>query len=346
MSAYLRRVTVLVVLAFALVMMPTGVSLGAAAGDTVQGTFTVDGKTLLFKYVYVTRAADPGEPATVYLIVLVSDTPVAAERRTAAGLGELARDGKIHAVRVMWKEGFDSLTATPFHKDIAESGQPTSGGAVIDLRAYDERRLSAQIKSRAIGQTWHFNARLEAMVTPATLTAADVAEPAPVVPPTDVERDTRVEAGRDDPTSLKRTLGRFGYEYTGVAFLQAVNEGHLDAVRLFLRLGMSPDTVSEGQPVLMSAAMQCTREPADSRVDIVRALLAAHAKVDPKDENGSTPLLWAVNVGCPADMVRALITAGANVNVKAKGGGTPLMLAQALQRAELVTILRAAGAKP
>jgi ankyrin repeat protein len=53
-----------------------------------------------------------------------------------------------------------------------------------------------------------------------------------------------------------------------------------------------------------------------------------------------------VSAGCPADIVRAFIAAGANVNVKAKGGATPLMLAQALQRAEIVAVLKAAGARP
>jgi ankyrin repeat protein len=109
---------------------------------------------------------------------------------------------------------------------------------------------------------------------------------------------------------------------------------------------MSANTTYEDMPVLMSAAMLCTREPAAGRVDIVKALLAAHAKVDITDENGSTPLLWSVNVGCPTDIVRALIAAGANVNAKAKGGATPLMLAQALNRSEIIAVLKAAGAKP
>ena len=56
--------------------------------------------------------------------------------------------------------------------------------------------------------------------------------------------------------------------------------------------------------------------------------MAGKAAVDPKDENGSTPLLWSVTAQCPTDFARALLAAGANPNVKAKGGGTPLMLAK------------------
>lgn len=318
-----------------------------AAGDTATGTFVVHGKVTVFRQVAVTRTSNPAEPGSNYLVVLVSDVAVAAPDRNPGRLLELARAGKVRAVRIVWKEGFDSLTATPYHGALEDSGQPTMGGAILDLRAYDERRLSAQIKSKALGQDWHFNATLEAAVVPAASTAADFADAVPVVPPTGVERGTAVEAGpAGDATALKRTLGRFGYEYKPEAFSHAVKDGSLEAVQLFLRLGMSPDTKdSGGTPVLMSAAMMCSREPAGSRVDIVRALIGAKAAIDPKDDNGSTPLLWAVSGQCPTELVEALVAAGANVNVKAKGGGTPLMFAKVYQRADLVALLQKAGAR-
>jgi hypothetical protein len=318
----------------------------APSGDHVQGTFTVNGKTRLFRFVYVSRAARPEQPSVKYLIVLASDAEIPEAARTPGPLADLAKQGRIHAVRVVWKEGTDSLTATPFHNEVAESGQPTVGGAIIDLRKYDERTLGVQIKSRPVGQEWHFNATLEATVVPVALTADDLREAVPIVPPTDVERDTRVESDDTDPVSMKRTLGRLGFAANEEGFLQAVNDGNLPAVRLFLRLGMNASTVSEGMPLLMSATLHCVSEPVEGRGDIIRALLAAHAKVDVADDNGSTPLLWSVNVGCPPDIVRAFIAAGANVNARAKGGATPLMLAQALNRAEIIKVLQAAGAKP
>ncbi len=269
-----------------------------------------------------------------------------APSRGASALADLARRGQIHAVRVTWKEGTDTLTATPFISDVEGIGQPTIGGAMIDLRAYDEHRLKAQINSKPVGQVWHFNATLDAVVVQVPLTKEDVAEPVPIVPPTtDVERDTRLESDDRDPLSMKRTLGRLGFAATDEGFLQSVNEGNLQAVNLFLRLNMSASTVVDGMPLLMSAVLHCTSEPAEGRVDIIRALLASHAKVDVADENGSTPLLWSVNTGCPAEVARLLIASGANDNARAKGGATPLMLAQVLNRAEPVKILQAAGAK-
>jgi hypothetical protein len=326
------------------------VAAAAAAGDTTQGTFTVNGKTRLFKYVYVTRAANPEQPHAHYLIILVSDAEVPASSRVPPALADLARRGQIHAVRVIWKEGTDSLVATPFHSEVEGSGQPTVGGTMIDLRAYNERRLSAQINSKPLGQAWHFNATLEAAVVPATLTKEDLAEPVPIVPETtDVERDTRhekLESDDRDPLSIKRTLGRLNFAATEEGFLQAVNEGNLQAVTLFLRLGLNASAVVDDMPLLMSAVMHCTSAPAEGRIDIIRALLAGHAKVDVADENGSTPLLWSVNVSCPADVARLLIAAGANVNVKAKGGATPMMLAKVHNRADIIKLLQAAGARP
>jgi hypothetical protein len=319
----------------------------------------VKGKTHLFKQVAVAKTANPAEPGSQYLVVLVSDVPVTAADQKPARLAELARDGKVRAVRVVWKEGFDSLTATPYHNALEDNGQPTKGGAQIDLQAYDDKRLEAQINSKALGQDWHFKATLKAAIATMTSTADDFRDPVPVVAPGGVERETTgasaggagsagagAAAGAKDSTALKRTLGKLGFEYTGEAFTHAVKNGNLDAVSLFLQIGMSPDSKdSLGYPVLMSAVMQCTSEPAGSRIEIVKALLAAKAAVDPKDDNGSTPLLWSVTAQCPTDFARALLAAGANPNAKAKGGGTPLMLAKVFQRADLIALLEKAGAK-
>jgi len=92
--------------------------------------------------------------------------------------------------------------------------------------------------------------------------------------------------------------------------------------------------------------LHCSTDPVESRVAIIKALVAAKAKVDVTDMNNSTPLIWAANPGCPAEVTRTLIEAGANVNAKAKGGGTAMMLAKVYNRADIIKLLQAAGAKP
>jgi hypothetical protein len=319
----------------------------ARAADTVVGTFTVKGKTHILKHVYVTRAVGVETPKAAWLVVLVSDVPIAAPSRHTAPLVALAKTGGVHAVRVIWSEGFDRVIATPFHGAVDDNGQSTTGGAIIDLQAYDEKQLKAKITSKPLGQDWHFSATLSAAVVLTALTDEDARDTVPVVPPTGVERDTKVENDeRLDPTQGKRTLGRLGYPYNDESFTQAVKDGNLEAVRLFLRLGTSPNVKdSIGGAALISAVTMCTRDPQGDRLGILQAMLSAKAVVDVKDENGSSPLLWSVTAQCPTDFARTLVAAGADVNVKAKGGGTPLMLAKVFQRADLVALLVKAGAK-
>src|SRR5689334_10794177 len=112
----------------------------AAAADTALGTFTVKGKTFILKQVYVTRAVEADSPTTAYLTVLVSDVPLDPGSRNTDQLAELALAGRVHAVRVVWSEGLDRIVTTPFAAGVEDSGQPTTGGAVIDLQAYDERQ--------------------------------------------------------------------------------------------------------------------------------------------------------------------------------------------------------------
>jgi hypothetical protein len=133
----------------------------------------------------------------------------------------------VRAVRVVWKEGVDSLTATPYHNALEDNGQPTKGGAQIDLKAYDDKRLEAQINSKALGQDWHFKATLKAAIARVTSTAEDFRDPVPVVAPGGLEREKTGAAGAGaggakDATALKRTLGKLGYEYTTEAFNHAV----------------------------------------------------------------------------------------------------------------------------
>ena len=106
---------------------------------------------------------------------------------------------------------------------------------------------------------------------------------------------------------------------------------------------MSADTKNEqGMAMLMYASMYCERN--DASPQVVDAL-AGKANPNIKDENGSTPLIWAAQ-SCPPGVVQALIKAGGDVNAKAKGGATPLMMAEVLNRPENVAILKKAGAKP
>ena len=81
-------------------------------------------------------------------------------------------------------------------------------------------------------------------------------------------------------------------------------------------------------------------------IDIVKALIAAGARVNAVGRNGSTPLCGAIEKG-NIDIVQALIAAGVDVNVAGRryeAIGTPLRFAIGKRRADIVQALIAAGA--
>jgi hypothetical protein len=312
----------------------------APARDTVIGTFTVGGRTTRLQHIVGTLATDPGDEGRRFVLLLISDVPIADEDRHPDRLVALAREGRARSLRVAWLVGGDRLVVTPYHPDVARSGAPTSGGHVLDLAAFDDRSIEGSVRSRMIGQDWHYSARFEAALSPGEATSLETAEPEPVV------GEEAPAAAGEDATSIKMALGRLGYEYDGEAFVRAVGEGQAEAVALFLKAGMSPDTRgAHGYPALVFAAMQCAVGDPASRVAVVKSLLDAKADVGVRDDNDSTALIWAAQ-SCPLEAVEALIAAGADVNARAKGGGTPLSMAEVMQRAEVADALRRAGARP
>jgi hypothetical protein len=329
----------LVIRILSLVLLVAVLSAQTVLGaDKASGTFTVKGKTTIFNTVYASRQPDASDSSTTYLIVLLSDGQVATADRVPDKLLALAKAGRIRALRVVWTEGLDRVLVTPYHGQVDEIGQPVRGAAVIDLKRYDGKRLVAGLKSRMLGQDWHFNASMEADLAgggPAVLEAV-VEEPALKLPPS---------GGGDNPTELKRALGRLGYDYKPDTFVGAVGDGNVEAVSLFLRAGMPADTKGDnGYHALMFATMSCSRGEPERRVGVITTLVGAMANVNVRDDNGSTPLIWAAQQ-CPVEAVEALIKAGADVNARAKGGATPLMMASVMQKTDVVAALKRAGAK-
>jgi len=313
-------------------LLPVVLSLPASA-DEALGTLTVKGKTTILKAVSARDETDPETPSVHWLVILASDRKIEGDLTTAQ-LAELAKDGKLHAVRILWRVGTDTVRAVPYDAALPQSGRMGLERPTIDLRRYGSGRLDAEFQSKMVGQDWHFHANVKAAVVP-----GGVVELEPEA------EEAVAEAGSDG--DRKVALGKLGYEYTEESFAHAVADGSLDAVRLFLEIGMSPNAHEKGDPhPMIQAAMLCANQPEDKpRSEVLIALAAAGGDVKAKDENGSTPLLWAVQTGCSPATVRALLKAGANPNAKAKAGATPLMFAEIFERAEIAEILLQAGAK-
>src|SRR4051794_25044454 len=83
-----------------------------SAADKATGTFTVEGKTVRFTDVYASLDRDPVAAGRKYLMLLVTDVPVAPADRVPDRLLALAKAGTLHAVRIRWTYGTDALAVT------------------------------------------------------------------------------------------------------------------------------------------------------------------------------------------------------------------------------------------
>lgn len=312
-----------------------------ALGDDALGTLTVRGKTTTLRAVAASEQVDPQDPSVKWLVILASDRKVEGDR-SPARLAQLAREGKLHGVRILWRVGSDTVRVAPYDAALPQSGRMGSERPTLDLTRYGSGRVQAEFRSKMVGQDWHFHAVVNAAYAEEGRVDFEPEAEAEEAPPAAVSG-----AAGSGEHAKKMTLGKLGYEYTDEMFRHAVADGDLEAVRLFLELGTSPNThgKEEGHPMVLAASLCAGEGEKGNRSDVLLALVAAGGDVKAKDENGSTPLLWAVQTGCRADVIRALLKAGADPNAKAKGGATPLMFADLFGRTEIAEVLRKAGAK-
>jgi len=311
--------------------------LPANAQDSVIGTFTVAGKTTKFSNVYATLEASPTNSSEKYLILLVSDVAIAPADRAPARLTNLASTGAIHALKLRWKYGFDSVAVIPYHSGVQETGYAMASMSTVNLSSLSEDRVSAEFKSKMLGQTWFFNALIKAAIVKGGTATLE--------PDVDTTVTPAASGGKTDPTSLKRALGKMGYEFTPDAFFQAIGDHKAEAVKLFIQAGMSPNQKNEqNRYALNHAVVFCAQSPGEA-ADVIQALLAGKADVKTKDpDNGTTALVGSVQ-SCNLAAVEALIKAGSDLTAKSNGGTTALQLANIFQRPELAAALKKAGAK-
>lgn len=309
--------------------LAAALSLPALADDAL-GTLTVKGRTTILKAVAATEETDEG--GRKWLVILASDRKVEGDR-SIARLASLAKDGELHAVRILWQVGSDTVRAVPYDGRLPESGRMGLERPTLDLKEFGSGRVNAEFQSKMMGQDWHFHANVKAAVAPGgTL---------------ELEREAEAFGAASPGGDRKLALGKLGFAYNEESFSHAISDANLDAVRLFLEIGMSPNAHAKGgiHPMLL-ASMGCGNQgEGKPRSEILEALTRAHGDVKAKDDNGSTALLWAVQGGCSASSVKALLKAGSDPNVRAKGGATPLMYAEIFKRSDLEEILKKAGAK-
>jgi hypothetical protein len=139
----------------------------------------------------------------------------------------------------------------------------------------------------------------------------------------------------DQQREALRKLREMGYpQPTGDFLTGAAIDGNLEAVKLFIAAGYSPDTKAEGMPPIVSAAM--FHQP-----HVVRYLIEAGADVNATDSVNSTALMRLSTECDQTEIVRLLVEAGARGDIKSAGGLNAIELAEAVGCAENAKAMRA-----
>lgn len=136
-----------------------------------------------------------------------------------------------------------------------------------------------------------------------------------------------------------RKLREMGFPSPTADFLVMSSvQGNLEAVKLFVQAGYSPDTKAQGSPAIVSAAMF-------GKPDVVLYLIEAGADVNAVDDVNTTALMRLADKCDSTETIRALIKAGARVDLKTAGGATAQQLAEWSSCSENVALIKAAAKK-
>ena len=156
-----------------------------------------------------------------------------------------------------------------------------------------------------------------------------------------------------------------GKKSGGTALMWAAWHGHTAIVKALLSKGANVNIKSySGKTALMAAAFNDHTEiiallkqaeeinskfltaVIKGNIDNIHDVLNKGANINAKNMDGHTALMLAARARkCNVSIVQTLLAKGADVNVKDKYGNTALVLALYNDRAQIVTLLKQAGAK-
>ena len=144
-------------IAYFLLLNCAGLLSGWASEPTPFGTLTADKLSTAMRYLEARRYYDLAHAHRFIVELLIADREIGPWNRQRPRLVTLAKAGRLHGLRIIWFEGSDEITVTPFDERIASSGQPSSGIAILDTRKWTGERFEARIRSRDLGQGWAFD---------------------------------------------------------------------------------------------------------------------------------------------------------------------------------------------
>ncbi|MFP4363349.1 MAG: ankyrin repeat domain-containing protein [Spirochaetia bacterium] len=153
-----------------------------------------------------------------------------------------------------------------------------------------------------------------------------------------IVKETKTWKERQRRLKARKAIEESGIDFTEAAFVQCVEEGNIQTVKLFLEAGMDADMENKSGVSLLGLAVR------NRHAGVIPLLLNYDADIDHKSKDRwDTPLMDAAAEGAE-ECVDTLIRAGADLDQTSKNGQTALILAIGRGNSVIASRLIRAGA--
>jgi hypothetical protein len=151
----------------------------ARSADDVSGSFTVNGKTTSFAYVYAYWKQNLFDETKSDLFVLLSDAPIPAgsipkNDDGVSKMASLVREGKIHALELHLSPATRRLdeaeNAAVYHVGLSPGRHGMSGMHVFEAKTFDAKTVEAKSRTEKEqaeeGVKWRYEVRFRVAIPP------------------------------------------------------------------------------------------------------------------------------------------------------------------------------------
>jgi ankyrin repeat protein len=123
----------------------------------------------------------------------------------------------------------------------------------------------------------------------------------------------------------RQQLDRMGIAYSESSYLEKVQSGDIDAINLFIKAGMRPDSRDDnGNTGIILATKKGTKKS-------IEALMKAGVNINAQNNAGLTALILAAS-NCNPDMIEFLLKKGADKSIVDSSNNTALQWAELMNR--------------